>query len=182
MERDALRWRENVKHQEELREMERIKKLALEEKKKRAAAAAEKERTDALERKRAAEEKERTDGLERDRATAAALERTIAAERERVAAAELRRQDESILDSAIDDIAVQETEEDAYKFAVRHSILSNYSGKRLQIFAKLPFDKLEQAHQQYQMSIQTPQKYDKQIARFGTILNPEEDDDTIDKK
>lgn len=65
------------------------------------------------------------------------------------------------------DTASQESEEDAYKYALRESILSNYTGERLKYFSKLPFEQLEKAHLQYQSSIK-PKK---------TIFNPEEEEE-----
>lgn len=85
------------------------------------------------------------------------------------------------LNQKILDTVNHETEEDAYKYALRESILSNYSGDRLNNFSKLSFEQLEKMHLQYQSNINKPSTYNKQIAKHGQVLNPEEYD-TDDEK
>jgi hypothetical protein len=88
---------------------------------------------------------------------------------------------QKILDQAAADTAIQESDEDAYKYALRESILSNYSGERLKHISKLPFERLEKAHLYYQSSLNKPPTYKNQIAKYGQVLNPEEYD-TDDEK
>jgi hypothetical protein len=86
--------------------------------------------------------------------------------------------DQKILDLAATETANQETDEDAFKYALRESILSNYRGKRLEYFSKLSFENLEKEHKQYLSSVggNKPPTYLKQIKKHGQVLNPEEYD------
>lgn len=89
--------------------------------------------------------------------------------------------DEKILNQAASDTASQDTEEDAYKYALRESILSNYSGEILKHFSKLTFEQLENAHLQYQSSLNKPPTYKNQLAKYGTVFNPEDYDTDTEK-
>lgn len=93
----------------------------------------------------------------------------------------INSEEKSINDAIQEAVRISDAEEDAYKYALRESILSNYSGKRLEYFSKLSFENLEKEHKQYLLNSNKPPTYVKQIKKHGQVLNPEEYD-TEDEK
>jgi len=114
-------------------------------------------------------------------ASAAEFNPTSFINNEEIGEININNEEKSIDDAIQEAVRISDAEEDAYKYALRESILSNYSGKRLEYLSKLSFENLEKEHKQYLLYSNKPSIYVKQLKKHGQILNPEEYD-TEDEK
>jgi hypothetical protein len=108
-------------------------------------------------------------------ASAAEFNPTSLISNEEIGEININNEEKSINDAIQEAVRISDAEEDAYKYALRESILSNYSGKRLEYLSKLSFENLEKEHKQYLLSS------NKSLKKHGQVLNPEEYD-TEDEK